>query len=130
MLIDVYFHALISLEITLIVTIYFVYLIWYMYTESSCCNKIEAVTYHYHCTPYGGFFLYKYKRYICRWHKGAFKINYLYSFLCILNFLLTYSSLKILTAVLGKIFMLINIDLIPELSSECGITPGRTKNLA
>ena len=26
--------------------------------------------------------------------------------------------------------MLINIDLIPEQLSECGITPGRTKNLA
>ena len=62
--------------------------------------------------------------------KCAFKINYLYYFLCILNFLLTYSSLKILTAVLGKIIMLINIDLIPELLSECGITPGRMKNLA
>ena len=53
-------------------------------------------------------------------HKGAFKIHYLY-FSLLLNFLLTYSSLKILTAVLGKIFMLINVDLIPELLIECGI---------
>ena len=47
-----------------------------------------------------------------------------------LNFLLTYSSPKIRTAVLGKVFIIINIDLIPELLCECGITPGRTKNLA
>ena len=62
-----------------------------------------------------------------RRHKGALKTIYI--FLCTLNFLLTYSSPKILTAVLGKVFMLINIDLIPELLRECGITPGRTKNL-
>ena len=64
-----------------------------------------------------------------RRHKGAFKINSLY-LLWILNFLVTYSFLKMLTAVLGKIVMLIDIDLIPELLSECGIMPGRTKNLA
>ena len=63
-----------------------------------------------------------YAGFLCR-HKGAFKINYL-DFLCILIFLLTYSSLKMLTAVLGKVFMLIIIDLIPELLSGCGITPG------
>ena len=95
-------------------------------------NKIEVVTYHYHCTPCGGFFLYKYK-YIyegfLRRHKGIFKMKYLF-FSWILNFLLTYSFLKILTAVLGKMFMLIDIDLIPELLSECGIMPGRTENLA
>ena len=55
-----------------------------------------------------------------RRHKGAFKTNYLF-FLCILNFLFTYSFLKILTAVLGKIFMLIDIYLISELLSECDI---------
>ena len=34
------------------------------------------------------------------------------------------------TAVLGKIFMLIDIDLIPELLTECGIMPGQTQNLS
>ena len=52
----------------------------------------------------------------------------IYIFLCVLNFLLTYGSLKILTAVLGKIFLLINIDLIPELLSECGVMPGGTRS--
>ena len=33
-------------------------------------------------------------------------------------------------AVLGKVFMIMNIDLIPELLSEYGITPGQMKNLA
>ena len=64
----------------MIATIYFLYLI-IRYTESSRCNKMEAVTYHYHCTPCGGFFLYKYKdiyAVFLRRHKGAFKINYLY----------------------------------------------------
>ena len=63
-------------------TIYFVYLI-IRYTESSRCNKIEAVSYHYHCTPCGGFFPYKYKDIYAdflRGQKGAFKINYLYFF--------------------------------------------------
>ena len=47
-------------------------------------------------------------------------LNYtVYIFIGILNFLLTYSSLKILTAVLGKVFVLINIYLIPEHLSEC-----------
>ena len=41
--------------------------------------------------------------------------------------MLTYSFLKIL---MGKIFMLIDIGLIPELLSECGIMHGRTENLA
>ena len=46
---------------------------------SSRCNNIEAVTFHYHCTPCGGLFLYKYKDiyagFLCR-HKGAYKIKY------------------------------------------------------
>ena len=104
------------------------------YTENSRYNKIEAVTYHYHCTPCGGFFLYKYKDIYAVFFFADTRVllkENIYIFLGILNFLLlTYSSLKIRTAVLGKVFMIINIDLIPKLLSECGITPGRTKNLA
>ena len=64
----------------LTVTIYFVYLN-IPHTESSRCNKIKAAIYHYHCTPCGGFFMYKYKRYIPRFRtpeQGAFKINSFY----------------------------------------------------
>ena len=113
-------------------TTYFVYLI-IRYTESSRCNKIEAVTYHYHCTPCGGFSLCKYKDiyafFFCAGTRVLFK-SPIHIFLAILNFLLTYSSLKIRTVVLGSVFVLINIDLIPVLHNECCITPGRTKNFA
>ena len=37
--------------------------------------------------------------------------------------------MKIRTAVLGKVFMIINIDLIPELLNECGITLGEQRTL-